>query len=61
MTCSHYSTETFDYITIVDMFSQSNGREAGDTFRFYITRLRNPISSTPVDIEVKTFTSVLEV
>ena len=61
MTCSHYSTETFDYITITDMFSQSNGREAGDTFRFYITRLRNPISETPVDIEVKTFTSVLEV
>lgn len=37
------------------------GRDAGDTFSFYVAGLRNPISQSPVNVRVLTFSSVLEV
>lgn len=57
MKCTHWedSSKTYDYITITDMFS--DGKEAGKTFEFYISRLRNSISMSPVAIEIVTFES----
>ena len=44
MKCSQWedASKTYDYITITDMFTEE--REAGKTFEFYISRLRNAIS-----------------
>ena len=55
MKCTHWedASKTYDYITITDMFAQ--GKEAGKTFEFYISRLRNSISQSPVAFEVVTF------
>lgn len=55
MKCTHWEdpSKTYDYITITDMFAQ--GKEAGKTFEFYISRLRNSISQSPVPFEVVTF------
>ena len=57
--CSVYSTKTYDYITITDMFTFD--KDAGELFEFYITRLRNPISQSPVAFEISTFESVSEI
>ena len=58
MSCTQWedSSKTYDYITITDMFTEA--REAGKTFEFYVSRLRNAISMTVVQIEVTTFESV---
>lgn len=55
--CTHWadSTNTYDYITVTDLFSET--REAGKTFEFYVAWLRNGISQSPVEIEVLTFES----
>lgn len=53
-----YSTFTYDYITITDMFTID--KDAGETFEFYISHLRNPISQSPIPFEVLTFESVSE-
>lgn len=37
------------------------GRDAGDTFSFYVGGLRNPLSQSPVNVRVMTFADVLEV
>jgi len=58
MSCSVYSTKNYDYITIVDMFTES--REAGDAFSFYVSRMRNAISQSPVPFQILTFESVDE-
>ena len=36
-------------------------REAGDTFQFYVSRLRNAISQSPVAFEILTFESVNDI
>ena len=58
MVCHYYSTPDEEYITLTGLFTQP--REAGDTFQFYISRLRNPISQSAVPFKVTTFASVEE-
>lgn len=58
MSCSVYSTKNYDYITLLNLFKES--REAGDPFSFYVSRLRNAISQSPVPFQVLTFASVDE-
>ena len=48
-----------EYITLTGLFKET--REAGDTFEFFVSRLRNPISQTAVPFEVITFESIQEV
>lgn len=48
-----------EYITLTGLFEET--REAGDTFEFFVSRLRNPISQTAVPFEVITFESIQEV
>lgn len=57
MKCTHWEdpSRTYDYITITDMFTELN--QAGKTFEFYISWLRNSLSMSPIDIEVVTFES----
>lgn len=57
--CNHFSTGTYDYITITNMFTEP--WEGGDIFSFYVSRLRNSISQSPVPIQVLTFASISEV
>ena len=42
------------------MFGEQ-GREAGDTFQFYVSRLRNSLSMSAVPFEIITFDSVQRV
>jgi len=35
-------------------------REAGDTFQFYVSRLRNSISQSPVKFEIVSFVGIEE-
>ena len=60
MECHFYAPadEEFEYITLTKLFSEE--REAGDTFQFYVARLRNPISQTAVAFRVTTFESYAE-
>jgi len=58
--CTHYATGDTDFITLTDMFG-NQGREAGDTFQFYVSRLRNSLSMSAVPFEIVTFESVLRV
>ena len=61
MNCSHFATNTYDYITITDMFVEADGRNAGNPFQFYVSRMRNAITMSPESFLIKTFDSVLEV
>lgn len=58
MECSFYSTQDLDYITVTNMFPDL-GRDAGDPFQFYVSRLRNSISQSPIPFELITFESVI--
>mmetsp|Transcript_8897 Transcript_8897/g.10927 ORF Transcript_8897/g.10927 Transcript_8897/m.10927 type:complete len:81 (+) Transcript_8897:212-454(+) len=59
MECNYYASGAFEYITLTGLFEET--REAGDTFQFYVSRLRNPISQAAVPFEVITFESIQEV
>jgi hypothetical protein len=41
----------------MDMFP--NGRLAGDTFVFFVNRALNPLSMSPIDITITSFSSIL--
>ena len=58
MKCMHYSTPFYDYITVSDLFVDEGGREAGKTFQFYVSRLRNAISQSPIPFIVTTFDEI---
>lgn len=59
ITCAHVPGRTYDSIWIRDMFAE--GRAAGDTFQFYVARMRNPVSLEPVRLELMTFAEINEV
>lgn len=55
--CSIIYSSPYDYITIKDAFPE--GREAGNTFSFYVSKLLNPISMSPYPIQLLTYSEVL--
>ena len=57
LTCSIIYSALFDYITIKDAFP--DGRDAGDTFSFYVSKLRNPVSKSPYPLKLLTFSEII--
>ena len=56
LTCSVIRSSPYDYITVKDAFP--DGRGAGDTFAFYVSKLRNPVSMSPAPISLLTFSGI---
>lgn len=51
-------TPTIDTLVIKNMFPNQQ-REAGSTFSFVINRVRNPLSMSPVEMTLTTWSSIL--
>jgi len=58
ITCDLIVTPNGDTLVVKDMFPNAE-RLAGDTFTFVINRVRNPLSMSPVDLTITTFSSIL--
>lgn len=57
ISCIATITPLYDTLVVKDMFP--DGRLAGDTFVFIVNQARNPLSMSPVEFTVTTFSSIL--
>jgi hypothetical protein len=54
--CTAEITEMTDYLTLIDAFP--NGYPAGQSFSFYVSYLRNPISMSAVPFTILTYSGI---
>ena len=47
-----------DYLTLIDAFP--DGVTAGETFSFYVSYIRNPISASAVGLTLTTYSGIAE-